>query len=138
MTKIPLNLHEVVMAKPDKCLKGWYDNFLVSENVQPFDRYCKVCEYRIGEDCVYREHTVEIAHGDFEYNDSECHYVQFNCGHCGELIKVRDKVSWIYYNFEHETHTCKHCNTAHRVLRSTDYVYTFAVPVKVMVNEEQK
>ena len=135
VVKVPLNLHEVVMAKPVKCLKHYYSAW-VNDSKEPFEKYCKNCVFCVGEECMYREYTTEIAsgnytvHDDYDNEDKEYHYINFNCGNCGELISLRDKISYIYHHLDTETQVCKYCKTEHRVVKHDNDLYTFAIPVK--------
>lgn len=132
IVKVPLNLHQVTMAKPEKCIKHYY-NTIRGNSEEPVDRFCKQCDYFHGYQCVYKKYTVEITYGTYEPSgrcDREDHYVQFCCAKCGELIQLLDSISYIYHNLSQDIHYCKYCKTAHKCLTHDDDVYTFAIPVK--------
>jgi hypothetical protein len=132
LTIIPLHPHLVNMVTPEKCLYNRYNKWagLPSDRSAPFDKYCKDCEYRINEACVYTQHTVEIAKGNYIEDEKEWHYVQFCCANCGELIKLRDSISYIYDTLHTRPQYCEHCKTPHVCIRYENDTYTFAVPVK--------
>jgi hypothetical protein len=130
IVKVPLNLHEVTMAKPKNCILNYYKGIRSPQDAEPYVRYCEDCAYCHGDQCVYKKYTVEIACGNFEEDNREYHYVQFCCGNCGELIKLEDKISYIYHTLSQETQYCKYCKTPHKCLSSEKDVYTFAIPVK--------
>ena len=127
--KVPLNVHLESMVTPKSCLLGYYNEFLGSKTA-PFLKYCNDCEYRVRENCVYIKRKVDVASGSYQEDDRDYHYVQFCCGRCGELIQLKDKISYIYYNLSRDTHYCKHCKTPHRYLSNENEKYIFAIPVK--------
>jgi predicted RNA-binding Zn-ribbon protein involved in translation (DUF1610 family) len=138
IVKVPLNLHEVTMAKPDKCILNYYKGIRSPQDAEPYIRYCEDCVYCHGDQCVYKKYTVEITYGNYEPSDRcdrEDHYVQFCCGNCGEIIQLLDSISYIYHNLSQHLLHCKYCNTAHRCLSNEKDVYTFAIPVKDKANE---
>ena len=127
---IPLKKHMVEMVTPRKCLLGYY-NFIHSNLSAPFDKYCKPCEYIVKDNCKYKIYITELATGNYIEDDRDYHYIQFCCAGCGELIELRDKISYIYHDLVTKVQYCKRCKTPHRCLDYENNIGTFAVPVTV-------
>jgi len=132
-----LNLHNVITAKPDKCLFHYYYECGGRKRAEPFEKHCKDCEFRVDESCAYKKYIVEGASGNYDGSDEELHYVQWCCAECGELIKMADSISYIYHDLTLKLHVCQNCKTAHKCLEYEDDIYTFAVPLKFTVAKER-
>ena len=130
----PLNIYSEIKSKPMRCIKYNWSGGNLKDGIS-FEIYCKRCEWRIDEECGYREYKTEISKG--VYGDD--YYIQFCCAECGELIQLVNGISYIFHhNLVSELHECKHCGTPHRYIRKhdgEDLMYTFAIPIKKVTHD---